>query len=70
MRGAPLVAFGLLGLEVLRAVYLHNQSRSRCVKIGDIITDGFLSVDLHALDLLPAQASPQTLLCVGRVGSQ
>jgi hypothetical protein len=49
---AALVTFGLRELGVLRAIYLHNQSRGGCIEIGDVVTDWLLSVELYAEDLL------------------
>ena len=44
--------FGLRELGVLRAIYLHNQSRGGCIEISDMVTDWLLSVELYAEDLL------------------
>jgi len=52
VRRAALVTFGLRELGVLRAIYLHNQSRGGCIEIGDVVTDWLLSVELYAEDLL------------------
>lgn len=62
--------FGLRCLKVLRTVDFHNQLHDRGVEIDDVVTDWFLSIELHCEDLLSAQTSPQALLRVGQVRSQ
>ena len=45
--------FGLREAGVLRAIYLHNQSRGGCIKISDVVADWLLPVKLYAEDLFP-----------------
>ena len=46
--------FGLRCLKVLRTVDFHNQLHDRGVEIDDVVTDWFLSIELHCEDLLSA----------------
>jgi len=56
--------------EMLRTIHFDHQLGRRRVEIHDESTDGFLPIELHAPDLLPAYTEPQSLLGIGHAGTQ
>ncbi len=61
----------ILGLEsMMAAVEFDDQFRRETNEVGDERTDGRLTAKSKAVDLLAAQAVPETALGVGKIFSQ
>jgi hypothetical protein len=65
VRAALSIVLNLTRLEMLRAVYLDDQSRLGRVEVNDVVSKRLLSIKLHVKNLLSSHSSPQTLLSVG-----
>ncbi len=57
-------------LEMLAAVYLHDQTAFDASEVGEERADGMLAAELEATDLAVAQTPPELLLGVGGARSQ
>ena len=55
---------------MLSAVEFDNQFDCRCIKISDVVANGFLPIELHTEDLFSPQAVPQMEFGVGRICPQ
>jgi hypothetical protein len=50
---------------MLRAIEFDDEFCHRCIKISDVVCDGFLPIELYTEDLFSPQALPQVWLGVG-----
>jgi hypothetical protein len=46
----------LAGLEMLSAIAFDDEFCRRCIKISDVVCNGFLPIELHTEDLFSPQA--------------
>lgn len=66
----PLVFRFALFRVMLAAIHFHHQIGCGTVEIDDVAAEGFLAIELHAFDLLPAHPRPKQALGVGHVFAQ
>ena len=52
------VVFCLFEFQMLSSVEFDDQFCCRCIKISDVVADGFLPIELHAKNLFSPQAVP------------
>src|SRR6185369_8686842 len=52
------VVLCLSEFQMLSSVEFDDQFHCRCIKISDVVADGFLPIELHAKNLFSPQAVP------------
>ena len=66
----PSIACQTVGGEMLAAVQFDYQIGGRTMEIDDVSPEWFLSIELHAIELLPAQVKPEPMFGIGHVTAQ